>query len=134
VAEFERIREFTRKPYIIYGYMYANGIRKTDVGYLNKEGVLKFATFVPAEYRTITPANKVQAGHYLFQLECRYCHTANGINSIKARVKGLSEQAIFHRIGSLNSPATPFMPPFVGTDEERGALAAYLATLNSGSL
>jgi mono/diheme cytochrome c family protein len=133
VSEFERIREFTRKPYIIYGYMYANGVRKTDVGYLNKEGVLKFATFVPAEYRTITPANKIEAGHYLFQLECRFCHTADGINSIKSRIKGMNEQAIYHRIGSLNSPSTPFMPPFVGTDEERGALAAYLATLNSGS-
>jgi len=44
-------------------------------------------------------------------------------------VKGLSEDAIFARIGALNSPATPFMPPFTGTEEERRALAAYLAYL-----
>lgn len=54
----------------------------------------------------------------------------NGVNAIKDRVKGLDEAAIFHRIGQLNSPATPFMPPFAGTDDERGALAAWLATLN----
>ncbi len=28
-------------------------------------------------------------------------------------------------------PDYPFMPPFVGTDEELGALAAWLASLNA---
>jgi mono/diheme cytochrome c family protein len=62
-------------------------------------------------------------------MQCRYCHTLNGINAVKARIKGWSEEAIYHRIGSLDSPATPFMPPFSGTDAERHALAAYLASL-----
>jgi hypothetical protein len=118
VAEFERIREFVRKPYIIYNYMYANGVRVADVPYLKKDGYLKHAAFVPPEYRTVTEANKLIAGRYLYQMQCRYCHTVNGINAIKERVKGWDEQAIFARIGTLNSPATPFMPPFAGTDEE----------------
>lgn len=131
VSEFERIREFTRKPYVIYDFMYAHGIRKSDVGYLNQTGILKYASFVPDEYRTITANNKAQVGQYLFQLECRFCHTANGVNAITARIRNMSEDALFHRIGALNSPATPFMPPFVGTDEERRALAVYLASLNT---
>jgi hypothetical protein len=45
------------------------------------------------------------------------------------RTIGMSEEAIYIRIGSLNSPATPFMPPFTGTDAERKALAAFLASL-----
>lgn len=130
IGEFERVREFVRKPYIIYGYMYANGVRVVDMPLLNKEGYLKQAVFVPERYRTITLENKSKAGEYLYLMQCRYCHTVNGVNAIKARVKGMDEQAIFHRIGALNSPATPFMPPFAGTDEERAALAAYLATLN----
>ncbi len=130
IGEFERVREFVRKPYIIYGYMYANGVRVIDVPLLNKEGYLKQATFVPEEYRTITAANKVKSGEYLYKMQCRYCHTINGVNAIKERVKGMDEAAIYHRIGALNSPATPFMPPFTGTDDERHALAAFLATLN----
>lgn len=129
VAEFERIREFVRKPYIIYGYMYAHGVREVDVAHLNKEGVLKYASFVPQQYRTITEENKVKVGEYLFKLECRVCHSVNGVNAITKKIKNLDETAIYYRIGTLNSPATPFMPPFVGTDEERKALAAYLSSL-----
>lgn len=129
VSEFERIREFVRKPYIIYGYMYAHGVREVDVPHLNKEGVLKYAYFVPQQYRIITEENKVKVGEYLFKLECRVCHSVNGVNAITKKVKGLDEMAIYYRIGTLNSPATPFMPPFVGTDDERKALAAYLSSL-----
>jgi mono/diheme cytochrome c family protein len=109
--------------------MYAHGIRNFDVAHLNSVGVLKYASFVPQQYRTITEENKVKVGEYLFKLECRVCQSVNGVNAITKKVKSLDENAIYHRIGALNSPATPFMPPFVGTDEERRALAAYLATL-----
>lgn len=129
IAEFERIREFVRKPFIIYGYMYANGVRVMDVPLLNRDGFLKYAEFVPVEYRTITEATKRKSGEYLYQMQCRYCHTIDGVNSIKARIAGWDENTIYHRIGSLNSPVTPFMPPFTGTDAERRALAAYLASL-----
>lgn len=129
VAEFERIREFVRKPYIIYDYMYAHGIRKVEVPLLAKKGILKHATFLPEELRTITEENKLKVGEYLFKYECRYCHTINGVNAIVEKFQGLDKEAIYHRIGNLNSPSTPFMPPFVGTDEEREALASYLYSL-----
>jgi hypothetical protein len=129
IAEFERVREFTRKPFIIYGYMYANGVRVVDLPLLNRDGFLKHAAFVPEEYHVVTEDNKLEAGKYLYQMQCRYCHTINGVNAIKERIKGWNEEAIYHRIGSLDSPATPFMPPFAGTDDERRALAAYLASL-----
>lgn len=129
IAEFERVREFVRKPFIIYGYMYANGVRVMDVPLLNRDGFLKHAAFVPEEYRTVTEANKLKAGEYVYQMQCRYCHTIDGVNAIKSRIAGWDEKTIYHRIGSLNSPTTPFMPPFTGTDAERRALAAYLASL-----
>lgn len=131
ISEFERVREFVRKPFVIYGYMYANGVRVMDVPLLNRDGFLKRAAFVPDALKTITPENKLAAGEALYHMQCRYCHTINGVNAIKARIKGWDENAIYTRIGSLNSPVTPFMPPFTGTDEERRALAAYLATLNA---
>jgi cytochrome bd-type quinol oxidase subunit 1 len=125
-AVFERTREFTRKPYVIYGYMYAHGIRVDDVPLLNKEGILKNAAFVPDSVRTINDSNRLEAGRYLYLTECKTCHTLNGVNPLIARVRGLSEDAIFARVGALNSPASPWMPPFVGTDEERRALAHFL--------
>jgi Cytochrome C oxidase, cbb3-type, subunit III len=134
IAEFERVREFVRKPYIIYNYMYANGVRVADVPYLNKDGYLKHAAFVPPEYRFVTPENKLITGKYLYQMQCRYCHTVNGVNAITARIKGMDEAAIYVRIGSLNSLATPFMPPFTGTDDERHALATYLSYLEQGKV
>jgi mono/diheme cytochrome c family protein len=139
ITEFERVREFVRKPYIIYGYMYANGVRVQDMPLLNKEGYLKNAAFVPEEYRNPTPQTspeiRIKSGEYLYQMQCRYCHTINGVNSMKSRLNNLSIQgnadAIYQRIkGGLNSAATPFMPPFAGTGDEMQALAAYLATLN----
>ncbi len=129
IGEFERVREFVRKPYIIYNYMYANGVRVADVPYLNKDGYLKHAAFVPPEYRVVTEQNQLVVGRYLYQMQCRFCHTVNGVNAIKSRVKGMDEAAIFARIGALNSQATPFMPPFTGTEAERHALAAYLTYL-----
>jgi hypothetical protein len=130
IGQMERVREFVRKPYIIYNYMYANGVRVQDMPLLKKEGYLKNAVFLENELRTITPDNKVRVGEKLYYFQCRFCHTINGVNAIKDRVKGWDETAIYARIGQLNSPSTPFMPPFAGTDEERAALAAFLATLN----
>lgn len=128
----ERTREFIRKPYLIYNYMYANGIRVTDVPYLNKVGILKHAVFVDEEKKVLKEdkSNLIEVGHTIAQIECRVCHTVNGINGLKSLVAGWSEAAIRNRINNLPGGGTPYMPPFVGTEADKEALAAYLATLN----
>ena len=128
----ERVREFIRKPYIIYNYMYSNGIRPTDVPYLNKVGVLKHATFIEDEKKIINEeqSNIVEVGHSIYLIECRICHTDNGINGLKSLTKGWSKEAIAARLNNLPGGGTPYMPPFVGTQEEKQALAAYIHSLN----
>lgn len=128
----ERTREFIRKPFLIYNYMYANGIRVTDVPYLNKVGILKHAVFVDEDKKVIKEdkSNLVEVGHTIAQIECRACHTENGINGLKALTAGWSEAAIRNRINNLPGGGTPYMAPFVGTEAEKDALAAYLASLN----
>ena len=42
-GSFEYLREYARKPYIIYDYMYSTSIMVDDVEMLNREGVLKHA-------------------------------------------------------------------------------------------
>ena len=44
---------------------------------------------------------------------------------------GWSHDAIRNRLNNLPGGGTPYMPPFVGTDAEKDALAAYLKSLNT---
>jgi mono/diheme cytochrome c family protein len=113
--------------------MYANGVRVIDMPLLERDGYLKHAQFVPPEFRQVSANgdNKLKVGQYVYQMQCRYCHTVNGINAITARVKGWNEETIDNRISALHANVTPFMPPFAGNVAERQALSAYLYDLSS---
>lgn len=128
----ERVREFIRKPFIIYNYMYANGIRPTDVPYLNKAGILKHATFIDEDKKVLKAdgSNINEVGHSIYLIECRICHTSNGINGLKGLTKGWSKEAIRARLDNLPGGGTPYMPPFVGTSADKDALANYIYSLN----
>lgn len=128
----ERVREFIRKPYLIYNYMYSNGIRPLDVPYLNKVGILKHAVFIDEDKKILKEdkSNIKEVGHSIYLIECRICHTENGINGLKSLTKGWTQGAIAHRLKNLQGGGTPFMPPFVGTDTEREALATFIHSLN----
>ncbi|HEY9720950.1 MAG TPA: cytochrome c [Oscillatoriaceae cyanobacterium] len=128
LGQFERVREFVRKPYLIPGYLYANGIRVDAVPELNKTGVLAQAPY--AAVHTVTPANRLLAGREVYRLECAECHTIGGLNDLRAKTAGKSPEAIDGFVAHLHD-IHPFMPPFVGTDAERQALAAYLSSLST---
>ncbi len=53
----------------------------------------------------------------------------NGYNSVRFAVKGWRWILIDYQLSHL-SELKGYMPPFVGTEEERKALGAWLATLN----
>jgi len=134
---FEFIRESIRKPYIIYDYMYVNSIFKQPVegdgGFsvenIREKGVLKVARW--AENRTVTEENKLAAGREIFRLECQTCHGISGYRGMKGILsqKKWSYSMILNRLGSLDKMVNGVMPPFAGTEAEKEALAAYLASL-----
>jgi hypothetical protein len=132
LAQFERVREFIRKPYVIGNYMYANGFRVEDYPLLNRDGVLRHATF--ASVREITTENKIQAGREVFLLTCTRCHTVGGVNSIRGQLSRMygdhewSKDAIVSYLGNMHG-ARYYMPPFPGSKTELDALGAYLASL-----
>lgn len=129
IAEFEFVRESVRKPFIIYDYMYANGILEKDVEKYNENGVLAYSTF--AKNREITEDNKYEAGEEVYRGQCLECHTINGWRSKRALVKrldGWTEDTIQQFIPGMHN-ARPVMPPFVGTEEELEALSHYLYTV-----
>lgn len=125
LGQFERVREFARKPFIIPGYMYANGLRVADSAAYQRDGVLAHAHYVGVSH--VTPSNHLTAGHAVFRLECAACHTLGGANDPLPHLKGLSAEGIDPFLGVLHQ-AHPFMPPFQGTPAERRALAEFLAS------
>ncbi|MCB2187704.1 MAG: cytochrome C [Deltaproteobacteria bacterium] len=126
VAEFERIREFIRGPYLMPGYQYANQINLSESLYLKKRGFLAHAAWYPAQPAAIQPRDP--AGHALFASNCGVCHTIGGINDIRGRLRGRTQPSIYVLINNANR-MVPFMPPFSGTEAEARTLGAYLYAL-----
>ncbi|MFZ5816262.1 MAG: cytochrome ubiquinol oxidase subunit I [Bacillota bacterium] len=122
----EWVREGVRKPYVIYGYLYSNGHFVGEQPYA--EGVLTRAKW--SVYGSVENApSLVAAGQDLFRVECASCHTVNGYNGIRPLVKGWTADFAYDQIGRLNM-LKGYMPPFLGNDQERKALATYLESLN----
>ena len=120
---FEYSREIARKPYVIYNYMYSNGILVKEAENINKTGFLKNAKWT--EIQKITNDNQMLAGEEIFRLQCMSCHTIDGYNAIKPRINNLTERGLEAQLTGLGKVNT-YMPPFVGTPNEKKALAAYL--------
>ena len=126
VGSSEFVREAIRKPYIIHDYMYSNSIRVEDLPAIQAQGALASSKW--ATVKTVTTDNRIEAGKQVFRLLCSACHTVDGYNAIRPFVKDWPESYIYEQLGQLNVLKT-VMPPFAGNDQERDALAAWLATL-----
>ncbi len=124
-AEIERIREFIRGPYLMPGYMYANGVLVHEKPWLDHNGVLATSFWFGEAY---APAGPHASGAFLFARNCSACHTIGGINDIQDRFHGRSEDGIYAILGHTDE-MVPFMPPFSGTPEERAVLAKFLFDL-----
>jgi len=133
LGHFERAREFVRKPYVIADYMYANGVRVRELPILQRDGLLRHASFVSA--REVTPENQDVAGREIFRLACSRCHTTAGLNNVATKLTGVfgdepwDPVRLAAFIKGMHLTRT-YMPPFPGNDAEAAALAAYLKTLD----
>lgn len=125
VAEFERVREFVRGPYLIPGYMYANTILTTEEELFKKEGMLNHSYWFK---QTAPNPTDEQKGAFLFAANCGTCHTIGGRNNIVDRFKGRSEPGIYVILGRTEE-MVPWMPPFAGTDDERKITARFIKNL-----
>jgi hypothetical protein len=80
IGGFEYMREYARKPYVIYGYMYSPSVLVKDEEFLNKEGFLKHSKW--SKIKEVTEENKIEAGRELFNLQCLSCHSIRGVKTI----------------------------------------------------
>jgi mono/diheme cytochrome c family protein len=137
MGAFEFVRESIRDPYVIANYLYANSIYSNptpgdggfDMDTLDSAGVLETAKWV--DIRTVTSGNQIAAGREIFRVDCESCHTANSYRGLKhyLALRQWDASKIQAMLGGLDLMHNGVMPPFAGSDAERGALAAYLSTL-----
>jgi mono/diheme cytochrome c family protein len=197
---YERLREGTRKPFLIHSHMFSNGLLVSDIQAINNEGVL-----ARSGWAARGATDSLSMGRQVFRAQCSSCHTVDGYQSIRGAlptyddmlavasdqptgsaalafesecaachadvtaadmremlptaaemtedpemIADLNQGMIFmaisqlHEMGEAYSAAprgemintaelhSPYMPPFVGTDEELEALMEYLAVLARG--
>jgi cytochrome d ubiquinol oxidase subunit I len=136
---YERIREGARKPFVVRGYMFSNGILVSEVANLNRDGILSKARWAAHE----AGPDAVSRGRAVFRAECASCHTLDGYLSIRKKTAGADADYLALFLNALRDDAAkwaakppqkadyPFMPPFVGTDEELQSLVTYLDSLKS---
>jgi len=137
----EGLREGLRRPYIVAGFMYghqvvgtdlpAKGI-KSEVEELNERGYLSRLGYLPPALRHPTEENRLETGRILVAHQCANCHalTRRGVRSLPRLLEGLGMTDPEDLAGFLEGlDGYPYMPPFVGTEEERLAAGAFLSTL-----
>jgi mono/diheme cytochrome c family protein len=127
VAEFERVREFVRGPYLLPGYMYANQARMVRQEAAGREDRPLLATLDWVN-TTTDKAPDAEAGRALFDANCGVCHTIGGINDITVRLRGRTLESV-NALTSITESMVPFMTPFNGSEAERLTMSAYLYSM-----
>lgn len=126
LGSYERVREGARKPFVIHGYMYSNGVLVAEVERLNREGILSKARWAGAGLRSHPTAK----GEQVFRAQCQSCHTLDGYLAIRRLVAGQDAEGMGAFLEALRG-GRPGMPPIVGSPQEVQELAAYLAAVGS---
>jgi len=123
VVCFEYSREMLRKPYTIRGYLFSNGIMRSQAQAKDiHESFTDKMRFKPDGSET---------GQQMFVGQCMACHTVDGYRSLKDRLGERDEESIYQFLLTMQkegeeNPYHKVMPPLLGTDEEVRALAKYL--------
>lgn len=123
IGGFEYMREIGRKPYVLGDYIYSNSVYKSDIKNLRRDGFLYHAKF--SEIKNINAENVLLAGEELFRLQCLSCHTRENGNGVKDLSSHLTLRGIEAQLTGQGKVNT-YMPPFMGTETEKKAVAAYV--------
>jgi mono/diheme cytochrome c family protein len=133
---FEWIREVARKPFVIRGVMYSNGIRVDQVAVYQKEGFLADNAWARS-FAASKGDTDLARGEALFRAQCLACHTREGYRSLRALTAANSpEDNVFFVQGlrELDPALNPYldrMPPFAGTEQEAEWTGRYLSSLKT---
>ena len=133
---FEWIREVARKPFVIRGVMYSNGIRVDQVAAFQREGFLAGNAWARA-FAASKGDTDLARGEAIFRAQCLACHTREGYRSLRALTASNSPEDnvfIVQGLRELDPALNPYldrMPPFAGTEQEAELVGKYLASLKT---
>ena len=141
---YERIREGARKPFLIHDHLFSNGLRVDRIAEINEQGLRASSGWVDRS----AGEGEAALGRGIFRAQCAACHTADGYQGIREllpddpdmifgvlfMMQEQGEAYVSARPGQAvdkRELTYPYMPPFVGTEEEMAALAAHVAGLSA---
>ncbi len=84
---YERLREGTRKPFLIHSYMFSNGLRVAEISQINTGGVLAKSGWAGLA----AAADPATTGRQVFRAQCASCHTIDGYQSIRQVLPTVNE-------------------------------------------
>jgi hypothetical protein len=122
----EFVREGIRKPFVLVNVMYSSGILLKDVPVIQENGVLASSTWLTPD--TVKYQGSVAVGEAVYRAECIRCHEVEGYNGMVPLIREWNRNLIVSALNHLDRIRN-FMPPFIGTEAEKQALADYLMTL-----
>lgn len=137
----EFVREGARKPYLIEKYIFAPGVRVQEVPAFHRDGLIAHAPWLkyylsqrlPEATRStvdrLPEAPKAQVGEAIFRYHCASCHALLGYNGIQPLIRPWTPDLIRDAVRHLHR-TNPAMPPWLGNEAEREALALYLIRVN----
>lgn len=142
----ERMRESMRKPFIAGQYIYGNQVIARDVpgkeilgevDRIAQDGFLKLDPFVPERLRTVTDANRLEAGRLLTRVACANCHSLEPGAPLRNLPDTFFRSTDADMIGAflrgpLRHGTQPYMPRIDLPESEIEAISAYLAAVNGG--
>lgn len=128
-ANMEMVREGIRKPFLIYDYLYSNGWTVDEREKVDTEGILAQNPWVVPEGVELTALPQTELGHLVYKAQCSQCHVLGGVNDVTHLVATWDESLMRKNVNHIDK-LKPFMPPLVGTPEEKEALVQFLLTLN----
>ncbi|MBM3335641.1 cytochrome ubiquinol oxidase subunit I [Candidatus Sumerlaeota bacterium] len=137
-GSFEFVREGVRKPYVIEGFMYSTGVttdaaagvdRRANLAMLRKQGVLSAAPWTLPSGKKASELDPLTQGKAVYEAACASCHqTYAGYNALQPLIGGWTQPTIRRFLDTMHEQR-PMMPPFPGTDDEKEALTAFIATV-----
>jgi cytochrome bd-type quinol oxidase subunit 1 len=134
----EFVREGARKPYRIENYLIAPGVRVEQMHAMQRDGFVAHSRWLrfylhtaaeKADRRASENARRIATGEGIFQYHCGSCHAFYGYNGIMPIIDPWTPELIDEAVRQLHR-TNPAMPPWLGTDAERRAMAAYLVEIN----
>jgi hypothetical protein len=83
---YERLREGTRKPFLIHSHLFSNGLLVSDIGAINEEGVL-----ARSGWAARGADDSLTIGRHIFRTQCSSCPTLDGYQSIRRALPTYSD-------------------------------------------